>query len=652
LILAFVVFANPFTVLVARAAPPTVPPQLRIYDIQGRGAVSTLTGPVTTSGVVTGDFQGVAGSDRFHPEQLQGFFLQDPEGDADSATSDGIFVYCGSSCPESPVSVGDAVKLTGEVSEFFGRTQLSVTAGQVQVLSKGNALPPATKISRNRVDFGDLERFEGMLVSFVDTLTVTDLFHLGRYGQIGLYAGPVPGARPFQFTPQAAPDSAGFAAHRAALASRTIVLDDDSFGNNQALAMDLNVFYPEPGLSSSNFLRAGDTITGLSGVLDYAVPARSADAGYRVRPVPGRYPYVFARSNPRVELPQPVGGSLRVVSANLANFFWTLDTTADRDDRGCGPSGAFDCRGADSAQELLRQTDKLRRTLCTLDGDIVGVSEIENDPSGRDSLSALVRILNDPARGCGRDYRFVDAGILGTDAIKVGLLYRADSVRLAGPIHVVDGAVNAGYRDHRNRPTLIGIFEERRSGERLVVATHHLKSKGSPCSDDGDADLGDGQGNCSRTRAEAAAIVADYIRNVVIPLAGTDRVLAIGDLNAYRNETAITAFTQRGYVDLIRRFNGDRAYSFVFGGQLGYLDHALGLNLSNQVTGVSQWHINADEAPLLDYNDDVKDLGERGYEEKPDNLPLYEATPYRSSDHDPILIGLDLRPGYSAVAGN
>jgi len=56
--------------------------------------------------------------------------------------------------------------------------------------------------------------------------------------------------------------------------------------------------------------------------------------------------------------------------------------------------------------------------------------------------------------------------------------------------------------------------------------------------------------------------------------------------------------------------------------------------LASQVTGAAAWHINADEPPVLDYNLEFgRDAG------------LFDAAiPFRASDHDPVVIGLNPRP--------
>ena len=237
------------------------------------------------------------------------------------------------------------------------------------------------------------------------------------------------------------------------------------------------------------------------------------------------------------------------------------------------------------------------------------------------------------------------------DAIQVGLLYK-NTVTPIGETYIVDDSVDPGYQANRNRPTLIQEFEEVSSGESMIVAVHHLKSKGSDCDSTGDFDLGDGQGNCNLTRTGAANIIIDFINNTVIPNASTDKVLVIGDLNAYKKEDPIVAFLDSGYVDLIEEFVGDDAYSFVFSGQRGYLDHALGLNVDNVITGVFEWNINADEINLFDYNDDIRDVGEENFEEEPDNLNLFEPEPYRFSDHDPVIVGVDLSADVASKPGD
>jgi hypothetical protein len=112
--------------------------------------------------------------------------------------------------------------------------------------------------------------------------------------------------------------------------------------------------------------------------------------------------------------------------------------------------------------------------------------------------------------------------------------------------------------------------------------------------------------------------------------------LIIGDLNAYAMEDPVTAIKAGGYTDLIDTFIGSsEAYSYVFMGQSGYLDHALASSeLVGQISGITDWHINADEPRVLDYNMEYKSAEQI--------ISLYNADPYRASDHDPVIVGINL----------
>jgi uncharacterized protein len=614
------------------AAPAITP----IHAIQGRGDTATA-GTFTVEAIVVGDYQ-TQGSG-----QLRGFFLQeeDVDADADPATSEGIFVFC-NGCP-TPVRVGDQVQVSGASNEFFTMSQLTATtADSVRVLSSDHPLPTPVRVHLPvpGVPTGDLtaatavinayfEAFEGMLVTFPETLSVSGYGELARYGQVTLTAG----GRPRQFTDAHTPSAAGLIAHAIDLACRTIILDDPDNRQNRPLDVPNTAYYhPVPGLSAGNFFRGGDTITNLTGVLHWSFAGQSGTDAWRLRPVTEAFSYAFAATNPRPGVPH-VGGRLKVASFNVLNYFLTVDTTASDDVGACGPSGALDCRGADSAQELGRQRAKLLAALQGLNADVLGLIELENTPSV-EPLADLVAGLP--------GYAAINTGPIGTDAIRVGLLYKTATVQPVGAHAILDSRVDPRFIDSRNRPALAQTFEERASGERLTVVANHLKSKGSGCGA-GDDDPTTGQGHCNGTRTQAALALADWLATDPTG-SGDPDVLIIGDLNTYAREGPIVALRNAGYTDLVAAFGGSEAYSYVFDGQLGYLDHALAdATLTPQVTGVAEWHINADEVPLFDYNDEVRDAGEAGFEEESDARPLYHADAFRTSDHDPVIIGLDLR---------
>ena len=328
-----------------------------------------------------------------------------------------------------------------------------------------------------------------------------------------------------------------------------------------------------------------------------------------------------------------MGGDVTIASFNVLNYFTTLDTGPSI----CSPSGTLGCRGANSAAELARQTDKIVAALAAIDADIVGLIEIENNDTA--SLAALVAALN----AVGDDYKFIDTGTIGGDAIKVALIYKNKVVKPKRGFAILDSSVDARFIDTKNRPVLAQTFKLKGHGdERFTVAVGHLKSKGSPCDDVSDFNLGDGQGNCNGTRTMATQALADWLASDPTKSKDPD-FLVIGDLNAYAMEDPITTLEAAGYTNLVEVFEGPNAYSFVFDGRIGYLDHGLAnASMAGQVSGVTTWHINSDEVNLLDYNDDMQDPGEASFERESSALPLFDPDAYRSSDHDPVIIGLDL----------
>jgi predicted extracellular nuclease len=572
---------------------------------------------------------------------LDGFFVQeeDADADADPRTSEGLFVFCRSTCPAA-LAAGDLVQVTGTATEFAGMTQLDVTSGAVRVLSSGQALPTAVAVllpaAGSTRDAATFEAVEGMVVTVPGTLAVSEYFTLARFGTISLTAGE----RPYQFTHTSLPSPEGFAAFSADLATRTILLDDDNNDNNDAISgpdADEPYPYPAPGLSVDDTLRGGDTVSGLTGVLHWSFSGSGSPDAWRLRPITGQEP-AFTRTNPRTAKPEDVGGRLRVASFNVLNYFTTLDDTASTSSGPCGPTGGADCRGADSAAELERQRAKIVAALTAIDPHIAGLIEIQNDAGA--ATADLVAALN-TATAPGT-YAFVETGTIGSDAIKQAFVYQPSAVRPVGSPAILDSSDDPRFVDTLNRPALVQTFEEVATGERVTVAVNHFKSKGSGCGP-GDPDPQDGQGNCNLTRTQAARALADFLSTDPTGSGDSD-VLVIGDLNSYRNEDPIRALEAAGYTDLVEQFGGDKAYGYLFDGQLGYLDHALAnASLLPQVTGATEWHINADEVPLLDYNDTVHDArGESTFERESRARPLYAADPYRSSDHDPVVIGLNL----------
>ncbi|MFD1716318.1 ExeM/NucH family extracellular endonuclease [Georgenia deserti] len=574
-----------------------------ISDIQGSGETydDACAGEQTVEAVVTA----------VKPD-LGGFYLQEEPADADDdpATSEGIFVYG----TTDGVNAGEQVRVTGTVGEYettqdgVETSQTQLTDPTVEVLGAGEAVAP-TPVSFPVEDPSDLEAVEGMLVELTDTLVISEYYNYDRFGEIVL-GKPLEG-RDRLDTPTAVTEPGDQARElQAEYDRRTITLDDSSSRQNPETL-------PHPGdgepFSASHSFRGGDTVTGVVGVVDHTY------GSYRVQPTEyGSY----EPANPRPQSAPAVGGSVQVASFNVLNYFLTLDEGQDT----CGADRSMECRGADSPEEFERQRASVLSGIAGLDAHVVGLMEMENTP-GVEPAADLVAGLNE-TEGAGT-YDYIDTGVLGTDAIRVGMLYQPGVVEPVGDPAVLDSTVDPRFDDTKNRPMLTQTFRELATGEVFTVSVNHLKSKGSAC-DDG-SDPTDGQGECSVTRTQAAEAIVDYLADDPTGSGDPDQLI-IGDLNAYDHEHPIDALVSAGYTDMIKEFGGEHAYSYVFDGMTGYLDHALANeNLADQITGAAEWHINADEPDALDYNLD--------YGRPAD---LWSPDAYRSSDHDPVLIGLDL----------
>ena len=599
-------------------------PYTPIYEIQGSGATVALTGARTTQGVVVGDYEGASPA-------LRGFFIQDPTGDGNPATSDGIFVFEGSNA--NTVNLGDVVRVIGNAGENQGQSQIS--AGTIVNCGTGTVDPTDVTFPVAAPDF--LERYEGMLVRLPQTMYVTEHFQLGRFGQVVLSSG----GRLQQPTNVVEPGAPALDL-QAANNLNKIILDDASQTQNPDPILFARGGQP---LSASNTLRGGDTAENIVGVLNYTWAGNSASGNaYRVRPINALGGYVnFVEANSRPASAPDVEGSLTVVGMNLLNFFNTFDGLPDTvDNCALGVGGApADCRGADTASEFARQVPKTVAAILAINADVIGVNEIENDGYGPDSsIQYLVDQLN--AATAPGTYAFIDVdtntgqiNAMGTDAIKVGLIYKPASVTPVGQTSALNSVafVNGGDSAPRSRPSLAQAFEQNSNGGRFIADVNHLKSKGSACDL---PDAGDGQGNCNQVRVNATTELMTWLASDPTGIGDPD-ILLVGDYNSYAMEDPIAVIETAGFTHLIKSFLGEDAYSYVFDGQWGYLDHALGTaSIVPQITGIADYHINSDEPSVLDYNTDFKSAGQL--------ISLYNADEFRVSDHDPVIVGLDLDP--------
>lgn len=553
-------------------------PVTLIGEVQGAGAETPIPGdPVDIEGTVVGDFQDGG---------FQGFYVQDG-GDGNGATSDGIFVFAPGG---TAVAAGDGVRVSGTAGENFGMTQ--VTAGAISVCAAGGQLPPATPLE---LPVTDHEPFEGMRVTFPQDLAILEYFNFGRFGEIALGTD-----RQYQPTATFEPGSPEAEELAASNLANRITLDDGRSNQNPDPAIHPN----GEEFTLDNLFRGGDLVTNATGVLDYRFDL------WRIQPTQGAD---FTAANPRPALPE-VGGDLTVASFNVLNYFTTLGS-----------------RGADTPEEFERQESKIVAALAEMDADVVGLIEIENNEDL--ALETLTEALNEEV-GAGT-YEFLATGKVGTDEITTAFIYQPAAVTPVGDFATLTSADDPRFLDDFNRPTLAQTFQENASGESVVVAVNHLKSKGSDCLAVGDPEDPDGQGNCNGVRTDAAEAMGDWL--AADPTGtGVAQTLIIGDLNSYDKEDPIVALQAAGFTDLLLEHSGEDAYSYVFDGQLGYLDHALANEaLAGMVTDATVWTINADEPSLIDYDMTFK---------APPQQELFAPDAFRSSDHDPVLIGLTLAP--------
>jgi uncharacterized repeat protein (TIGR02059 family) len=434
-----------------------------------------------------------------------------------------------------------------------------------------------------------------------------------------------------QYTQQNAPSVAGFAAYSAVTQRDQIVLDDGNSAQNPAAVFGRG----GQALSASNTLRAGDTTASVVGIVDQfdsgSVPAY--ETTYRIQPTVA--PVFTGAARPTAEQLQTALGTaeIKVASVNVLNFFNSFGTANFTNPNGSALAG----RGADNQAEYVRQLDKVVANLLGLDADVYGLMEIQNNgyADGVSALDALVDALN--AKVGSAKFAYVagpfddgstkagDAATAGDDAIMVALVYDKTAVEPLGRAAVPDAVTYDAFgATYGNRVPLAQTFKSLADGETFTVAVNHLKSKGSVI----DADTGDGQSANNLARMEGVKDLSAWLATNPTGAPDSD-LLLIGDLNAYAKESPISFLEGAGY-NLV-----SSGLSYSFDGLWGSLDHAMAnASMASQVTKSVLWTSNAEEPVVLDYNTNFKSVDQQ--------TSFYANDAYRASDHNPLLIGLNL----------
>jgi uncharacterized protein len=544
--------------------------QTPICVIQGAGTSSAYLGQmVSTTGIVTGSYEGSAG--------LNGFFLEDPDCDALTGTSNGIFVYAPG---VTNVALGDVLQLTAEVDEYQGCTELLNISS---VVFLGTATISPTDIFLPITSLSHWERYEGMLLRFPQPLEVTDNDTWAQYGELLLAP-----SRLWQPTHLNDPNDADPNGNSFTGASNAAVINGAVSANaRNAILLDdgRTNSYPDPPplMGPEGTVRCGSSVTNLTGVLHYAF------SSYRLHPV-GPVPLAH---EPRPEVPQ-VGGDLRIAALNVHNYWSTL--------------GGF---GASTNGELLRQRTKLIAALFAMDADAYMLCEVQdNDVAWVQLIDALNALYGTTEYvGLEQDESF------GTKSV---IFYRPWKLTPATPLYSI-------YTSTFERAHITQGFQVNATGGRFLLSGVHLHSKLCDNASGPDLDQGDGQGCYNAHRRDQAAELADHW-TALRASTGIDAQLIVGDFNAYFQEDPLDFLRADGLATVVP---DDAAnYTYRYGGVFGALDYALATPaMVDAITGAKPWAINSDEPPALDYGDG--------------NISFYQANAFRSSDHDPVLVGVE-----------
>lgn len=604
-------------------------PLTLISAVQGKGETSPLLNQqVNISAVVT------AHSDN-------GFFVQEEKMDEDGSdlTSEGIFVSTAKNKP----SIGNTVQIKGKVTEQEGLSQISDIKQILDCEIKHKQALTTVELSFPLADGKSLEQYESMLVSIQD-MTVFDIANLWRFGEIGLSTSVK--QTPTDLYP---PMSDAYKKLANANQQNIIYIEDTQ---STRFPSKLS-FYPEYGYKKP--INVGDRVS-------TAGPLSFAGDQYRINPIS-----VLEVKNQRTETPKLKRGNLSIASFNVLNYF--------NGEVGDSDKITFDYdknRGAKSAKAFKLQQARIVSAIVGMNADLIGLVEVEND--GFEKNSAIQSLVNEINKHFDKAqyYDFIrtaDGNKIGTDAITVAIIYRPKVVKKNGQAEVIAMPSQLqvdGVKKQRMRPALVQTFTHLKTNTPFAVTVNHFKSKGSGCYEDevNTTEVDRIQGRCNALRVSAALTLGNALVDLDLP----ENIMILGDLNSYSAEDPISLLsnyspTKRGYkirtalrtqlnegnsveldknfgfVDVVRKFD-KQGFSYWFYGskQVGSLDFALASpEFMDDIIDASHWNINSVEAYQLQYNQALRHYpNKKGYR-------FSEIGPYRSSDHDPIIVSVEFK---------
>ena len=616
-----------------------------IPDIQtpGDGDDSQLINQtVETKGVVTAAYPK---GENANLKGLEGFTIQTPgtggTWDPARTASDGLFVFMGKSSATMP-SIGDCVVVKGKVAEYSGvKNATAATQSLTQLLPQSitaaTDCDPVKPTELSGVPTQDqMEALESMLVLPKDTWTITDNYKTNRYGTLSL----TPGTEVLRTATDVVAPGAPAQAYEAENAAKTIDLDDAS-------TTDLTNFKQNGHKERYAYLANGAPArVGYHVTFTKPVVLESRFGSFVFQPTqmtagnPDRSPVTITGERPAAP---SVSGDTKVATFNVLNYFSDLGENEpgckgyeDRDhkyvtDKNCK------LRGAWSSQAFANQQTKIVQAINTIDADVVALEEIENPVASgvstdRDgALKSLVNALN--AAAGSEVWAYVPSPSTvpaNEDVIRIAFIYKKAKIAPVGDSVIYDDPAYTGLARQPLAQEFKPITDANHEGKNFVVIANHFKSKGSaPKNLSGaeaaaNTDNGDGQGNSNGVRVKQARALATFAQR----FNGTPTLL-VGDFNAYTMEDPLKVLTDAGWAH--ESGHGDSSY--VYGGRSGSMDHVFANSAAHPlITEVKSWAVNAQESIAFEYSR----ANYNAY------LAFEADNPYRASDHNPEIIGLNL----------
>lgn len=588
---------------------------------------STADTPIADLQTVAQDQQyvirGVITADYRYENGFSGLYIQTPDNKAKADLSNAIFVYLPEGSSVTGGKLGEEVILKGRLTTYQNQLQIDQLSSHIQTCNtQAASLVSATPLQLPFSSLTDAKghvpkRYQGMLVKIPQTLTVSENYNYGRFGELSLSLGRL--YIPTNLYPAKSVEAVNLAKQN--LLSK-IILDDGY--NNQ----NRTPWLPQ-SFNALNTLRTGYQLKNVEGILEYRFNA------WRIQPIPNKVPELVSDTNPRHStVITKEAKQTRVAAFNVLNY----DNSP--------LIGVKPDRGANTVSEFNRQHLKTVNALKSIDADVFALMEIANNGYAENSAVAYL------TKALGADWKYVippNTAKLGTDVIAVAIIYNSKRVKPVGAAVVYDDLTQ------KNRVTMAQSFQALSGGKIFTIVPNHLKSKGS-CPEDktlADADQGDGQGCWNPTRLTAVQKLMQWIATNPTKVEKPNYLL-VGDMNSYAKEDPILALEKANYKTLLndeKIGQGKTAYSYVFGvasdangnGGAGNLDHAIAdSSLYPMVKRAFAWHINADEPTALDYNEE--------YKTDEQISAFYNADAFRSSDHDPVIVDLDLNDSNSTEA--